>query len=165
MRRFLLSSSVLLSLGVAAPGLAHHVGEIFKAGELVVSHAWMLENAEMGHSTSVYLTVENQDSEPDTLIDASVPFADEVVFQGQTVSAEGVLEVEDLAGIKIGPGQVLTLKPGVVWIELESVHATFEHGQHFDMTLVFERAGDVDIEVEIEPVDEDEHEHEDEDVS
>lgn len=159
MRKLLLSSA-LLSLGLAGPVAAHHAGEIAKAGEVVVSHAWMHENAGTAHSTSVYLTIDNQGAEADKLIGAEVDFADEAIFQAQTVSAEGTLEIRDVSGIGVEPDQVLTLKPGVVWIELESVQRTFEHGEHFDMTLTFEKAGRVEVEVEIEPLDEHDHEGE-----
>ena len=161
----ILLSSALLSLGLAYPAVAHHAGETSELGKLVISHAWMHENAGMAHSTSVYLTIENQGTEADKLIGAEVDFADEAVFQAQTVGADGVLAVRDIGGISIDPDQVLTLKPGVVWIELESVHRTFEHGDHFDMTLTFEKAGTVEVEVQIEPVDEHEAEHEKEETS
>jgi copper(I)-binding protein len=164
MHKFLLSSA-LLSLGLVYPAVAHHAGETAQIGKLVISHGWMHENAEMAHSTSVYLTIDNRGTEVDKLIGAEVDFADEAVFQAQTVGEDGVLAVRDISGINIDPDQVLTLKPGVVWIELESVHQTFEHGEHFDMTLSFEKAGTVEIEVEIEPVDEHEDEHEKEETS
>lgn len=160
MRKLLLSSATL-ALALIGPVQAHHAGEIGKAGDLVVSHAWMHENAETAHSGAVYLTIDNQGDAADRLLAAEVDFADRVVFQAQTVDAEGVLEVRDLAAIKVNPGQVLTLKPSAVWIELESVQRTFLEGDHFDMTLTFEKAGTVGIEVEIEPLDEHEHEHED----
>jgi periplasmic copper chaperone A len=31
---------------------------------------------------------------------------------------------------------------------LQSVQRTFEHGQHFDLALTFEKAGTVEIEIE-----------------
>jgi hypothetical protein len=163
--RKLLFSSALLSLGLAGPAVAHHAGETSQLSKLVLSHAWMHENAEMAHSTSVYLTIDNQGTEADKLIRAEVDFADEAVFQAQTVGADGVLAVRDISGINVDPDQVLTLKPGVVWIELESVHRTFEHGEHFDMTLTFEKAGMVEVEVQIEPFGGHEDEHEKDETS
>jgi copper(I)-binding protein len=159
MRKLLLSSA-LFSLGLAYPAIAHHDGEIHKLGDLVVSHAWMRENPGMAHATAVYLTIDNQGSEADRLVGAEVDFADEAVFQAQTMGADGTLEVRDVSGVKIQPDQVLTLKPGVVWIELEGVRRTFRHGEHFDMTLTFEKAGTVEIEVAIEPAGGPEHEDE-----
>jgi copper(I)-binding protein len=156
--RKLLMSSALLSLGLAGPAAAHHAGETFELGKLVISHAWMHENAEMAHATSVYLTIDNQGAEADRLIGAEVEFADEAVFQAQTVGADDALEVRDVSGVEIAPDQVLTLKPGAIWLELESVRRTFEHGDHFDMRLTFEKAGTIEIEVEIEPLDRHGHE-------
>jgi copper(I)-binding protein len=161
MRKLLLSSA-LFSLGLASPAIAHHDGEIHKLGDLV-SHAWMRENPGMAHATAVYLTIDNQGAAADRLIGAEVDFADEAVFQAQTMGADGTLEVRDVSGIRIEPDQVLTLKPGMVWIELESVRRVFGHDEHFDMTLTFEKAGAVEIVVDIEPAGG--HEHEDEETA
>ncbi len=164
MRKLLLSTAVL-SLGMASAVLAHHAGEIEQAKNLVISHAWMHENADMAHSSAVYLTIDNQGTEADRLIGAEVEFADRASFQAQVLSAEGVLAVQDIKALQIEPGQVLTLKPGVAWIELESVQQTFLHGDHFDMVLTFEKAGPVEVEVVIEPVDGDEHETDEDDAA
>jgi periplasmic copper chaperone A len=63
--------------------------------------------------------------------------------------------------VEIAPGQTLTFQPGGVHLVLQSVQRAFEHGQHFDLALTFEKAGTVEVEVEIEELEhEDEHEHE-----
>ncbi|MDQ0315674.1 copper chaperone PCu(A)C [Amorphus orientalis] len=156
-------------LGALAAGLfataavAHHAGERVSSGEIAVSHSYTFENAEMAHSMRVYTTIENIGAEPDKLIKASVPFADHVHFQGQVLSAEGALETRELKAITINGGQTLTLQPGAVWIELESVHETFEHGEHFDIELTFEKAGLVTVEVEVEEIEGEEHDAHDHD--
>ncbi|MEO1020504.1 MAG: copper chaperone PCu(A)C [Pseudomonadota bacterium] len=140
-------------LALSLPAVAHHVGEMWQAGDLIVSHGWTYENATMEHAVNVYVTVENQGDEPDRLISAAVDFADRTGFQAQVLGADGTLEIRNIPAIQINAGQVLTLQPGAVWVELESVHRTFEHGEHFDMTLTFENAGSIEIEVEIEEED------------
>jgi copper(I)-binding protein len=60
--------------------------------------------------------------------------------------------------VEIAPGQVITFQPGGLHLVLQSVQRTFAHGQHFDLTLTFEKAGTVAIEIEIE--DQGEHDEE-----
>ncbi len=144
-------------LAITGPVLAHHVGEMWQAGDVVVSHAWTYENAEMEHAMNVYLSLDNQGLSADKLVAAAASFADSTHFQAQVLSADGTLELREITAIQVNPGQALTLQPGAVWIELESVHQTFEHGEHFDLVLTFENSGTVEIEVEVE--EEDDHHH------
>jgi copper(I)-binding protein len=154
----LLAATLLAATATFA--YAHHDGERFKVGDLMVSHAYMYENAATAHATRVYLTIENTGSAADRLVGASVDFATKVVFEGQAIDTEGTLAVTEVTALGIAPGQTLTLQPGAMWIELEGVHKTFEHGEHFDMTLTFEKAGTVEIEVEIEEApDGEDHDH------
>ena len=154
----LLAAALLAATATYA--YAHHDGERFKVGDLMVSHAYTYENAASAHATRVYLTIENTGAEADRLIGAAVDFAAKVVFEGQTVDGEGTLAVTEVTAFGIAPGQTLTLQPGAMWIELEGVKQAFEHGEHFDMTLTFEKAGTVEIEVEIEELpDAEDHDH------
>ena len=51
---------------------------------VVVSHAWMVANADMAHATGVYLTLDNRGDAADRLTGAAVEFADHAAFQAQT---------------------------------------------------------------------------------
>jgi copper(I)-binding protein len=138
-----------LAAGLASSAVAHHAGEVVKAGDLLVSHAWTYEVAAMAHAADVYLTIENQGDAPDRLIAASVDFAKEVEIQAPVVE-DGVLKTATVQAVEIAPGQTLTFQPGGVHLVLQSVQRMFEHGQHFDLALTFERAGTVEVEVEVE---------------
>ncbi len=146
-----------LAAGLATSALAHHAGEVVEAGDLHVSHAWTYEVAAMAHATDVYLTIENEGDVPDRLIAASVDFADVVEIQAPVVE-NGVLKTTTVQAVEIAPGQTLTFQPGGVHLVLQSVQRSFEHGQHFDLALTFEKAGTVEIEVEVEEPDHEDHE-------
>lgn len=152
MRNLLLGAAMTVMAAGAA--LAHHAGDTYPVGDLVVSHAWTYETAAIGHSTKVYLTIANTGEAADRLIDARADFADRVVMQAQAVGADGTLAVQDVAGIRIEPGQTLTLQPGAMWLELEGVQRTFKDGQHFHLDVTFETAGAVEIDVWVNEVDE-----------
>ena len=138
----------------AGTALAHHEGDIYDVGDLVVSHAWTYETATAGHSAKVYLTIQNDGDAVDRLIDASVDFAGRVVMQAQAIGGDGTLAIQDVAAIAVQPDQVLTLQPGAIWLELEGVQRTFIDGQQFHITLVFETAGAVEIDVWVNEADE-----------
>ena len=158
MRNLLIGTS--LAVMAAGAAWAHHAGDTFQIGDVVVSHAWTVETDALGHSTKVYLTIQNDGAEADRLIEASVDFASRVVMQAQAIGADGTLAIQDLSAVRIEPGQVLTFQPGAIWLELEGVQQHFSHGQHFHMDLVFETAGAVEVDV---IVNDDDHHHEDDD--
>lgn len=155
-----IAAAAVLALFATGTAVAHHAGEVSKAGDIVVSHSYTYENAEMAHSMRVYLTLDNQGDAADRLVEASVDFADDVHFQAQVLE-EGTLKTSEVEAISVEPGQVVTMQPGAVWIELEGVQAVYEHGEHFHMTLTFETAGTVEVEVEVEEAGDhgEEHDH------
>ncbi len=151
MRNLLLGAAMTVMAAGAA--IAHHAGETFPVGDLVISHAWTYETAAAGHATKVYLTIMNNGDTADRLLDARVDFASRTVLQAQAIGSDGTLAVQDIAAIVIEPGQSLTLQPGAMWLELEGVQRTFKHGQHFHMDLTFATAGPVEIDVWVEEPD------------
>ncbi|WP_187289024.1 copper chaperone PCu(A)C [Fulvimarina pelagi] len=141
------------------PAFAHHAGEQMQAAEgVTVSHAYTFENAEMAHSMRVYLTITNGSDEAVELTGASVGFAENVLFEAQALE-NGSLTTTQPETITVNAGQTLTMQPGGAWIELESVQQTFEHGEHFDLTLTFTGMDPVQIEVEVEEAPGAEHDH------
>jgi len=140
---------IALSAGLATSALAHHDGEVVAAGDLVVSHGWTYEVSDTAHAVDVYLTIDNEGATADRLIGAAVGFADQVEIQAPVLD-DGVLKTTTVQAVEIAPGQVLTFQPGGVHLVVQSVQQTFEHGQHFDLTLTFEKAGTVELEIEIE---------------
>ncbi len=154
-----LTLAALAATMVAGAALAHHDEDVFAKGDVVVSHAWTYENAETAHAMRVYLTIENTGTAPDRLTAASVTFADAVLLEGQAIGADGSLETRQFPAIAVAPGQVLTMQPGAVWIELQGVQRTFDAGDHFHMAVTFENAGSVEIDVEVEATGEHDHDH------
>ena len=149
-----------LAAGLATSALAHHAGEVVEAGDLHVGHGWTYEVAAMAHAVDVYLTIENEGEEPDRLIGASVDFASKIEIQAPVVE-DGVLKTATVEAVEIAPGQTLTFQPGGVHLVLQSVQKAFDHGEHFDLALTFEKAGTVEVEIEVEePGHEDDREHE-----
>jgi copper(I)-binding protein len=132
---------------------AHHPGdEGVRVGDIRVGHAWAEEPTAMQHSLPVWLTIENLGTEPDELIAAHTPVAQRAVIQGLVVDASGRASVREFAQLAIEPGQTISLAPGGLSLVLHGLRLEElpSAGDHFDLTLVFARAGAVTIEVEVE---------------
>jgi copper(I)-binding protein len=159
---------LLAAMALAAlPALAHHDGEIFRAGDIRVSHVHTDEPAAAAHGIFVYLTVENTGETADRLISASVDFANPGRFQANVVGGDGTLRVREVRAIAVEPGQVVFLEPGGARIALDDVQRTIKAGDHFHMQLEFENAGPLEVEVEVEghAEGEERHHHDEETAS
>ena len=149
MRR-VLGAAVIAGVLVTTPLLAHHAGETFQAGALVVSHVWTHENAPAAHANAVYLTVANDGTEPDRLIAVEGDFFESAELQAPVLGEDGTLRTTSLSSIEIAAGQSLTFQPGGVQIVLVGLQDSFFEGDHFHLSLVFEKAGTLEVEVEVE---------------
>jgi copper(I)-binding protein len=58
--------------------------------------------------------------------------------------------VQDVTAVRIQPNQVLTLQPGVAWIELEGLQRVYAPGETFELALTFEKGGRAEIVVHVE---------------
>jgi periplasmic copper chaperone A len=144
---------------LASTAAAHHAGEYFLAGDMVVSHAWMHAVSATADANAVYLTLENRGEAPERLIGAAAGFAGTARFEAEALGEDGTLRTVTVPAIEIAPGQRLTLQPGGVRIVLDGLTRSFTAGGHTHIDLTFEQAGTIEIDVQIEPVD-DHHEHE-----
>ena len=107
MRR-LVGIALAASLLAAAPSSAHHAGETFQAGSLVVSHVWAHENPPSSHANAVYLTVVNDGLEADRLMGVEGDFFHSAEFQAPVVDEDA----QDRFGNRDRLGQSLPFQPG-----------------------------------------------------
>lgn len=132
------------------PALAHHDGESSSLNGIVVSHAHTVEVSATAHSMDVFLTIENTTAQPVTLTGASVDFAAAGVFQAPSVSDSGTMSIKEVTALEIAPGQTLTMQPSGVHIVFHDVKRSFQEGEHFHATLMFDDLGELEVEVEVE---------------
>lgn len=149
MRR-LFGAAVIAGALATSPLLAHHAGEAFQAGAVVVSHIWTHVNTPAAHANAVYLTVANNGTEADRLIAVEGDFFESAELQAPVVGEDGALRTTSLSSVEIAPGQSLTFQPGGVQIILVGLQESFFEGDHFHLSLVFEQAGSLEVEVEVE---------------
>jgi copper(I)-binding protein len=136
-----------ISVGLLAPvALAH---EYYVAGFTLI-HPWAEPTPPAATSAAVYFHVE-QIAANDRLIAASTPYAGSVEFRagagdGQPTDDDSAAP---LAAIALVAGHDMAFVPGQAHLLLRDLKTPLQWGRSYAMTLVFERAGEVQVMVSV----------------
>ena len=145
----------LLGLLSISPTLAHEglvhdgcpAGQVFTAGDLTITGAYtraMLPQAKVGGG---YLTIENKGTAPDRLVGGATEAAKSVQVHQMKMEGEMMKMGEVEAGLEVPAGGTVTLAPGgdAYHLMLMGVGTPFKEGECLQLTLKFEKAGDVPV--------------------
>jgi copper(I)-binding protein len=134
-RHFIAAFSIAL---LALPVPAH---EYCVAGFTLV-HPWAEPTPPEATTAAVYFHVE-QIAANDRLISASTPYAGSVEFRADAD------DHAPLAALAIVAGQDMAFVPGQAHLLLRDLKSPLQWGRSYAMTLVFERAGEVQVMVSV----------------
>ncbi|MBB5515658.1 hypothetical protein FHS89_001670 [Rubricella aquisinus] len=139
---------IALALGLASamPALAHD----YRIGDLTIDHPWARETTPMARASGGFMTITNTGDRDERLLSASADFARAELHI--TVTEDGVnrmMEQED--GIVIPAGGTLEFKPGSYHVMFMGLTGPFIEGEEKEVTLIFERAGQIDVLFTVEP--------------
>jgi copper(I)-binding protein len=141
-RRILLAG--LAVLGLATPVLAHS----YKAGEIDIGHPWS-RAAPAGVTGAGYLTLTNKGTTADRLLSARADIARAVEIHSNSMEG-GVMRMRPVQAVDIAPGAEVKLAPGGFHIMLIGLKEALVQGNRVPLTLVFEKAGEVQVELAVE---------------
>ena len=133
---FALSLILLLASACAAPT------------ELTLEDPWA-RPAFQGDNSAAYLLISNMTDQGDGLIGASSDVANITEIYLSKMDAEGTMTMERQDLIGIPAGETVTLEPGGLHVMLMNLVHDLNVGDNFDLTLEFQRAGDMVVEVEV----------------
>jgi copper(I)-binding protein len=106
-----------------------------------LSSAWARASTPHASAAAVYLTITDPGG-PDRLIAASTPVAAAAsVHESRMVGS--VMQMRPVAALPVASGQTVVLAPGGYHVMLTGLRAPLLAGQHFPITLTFEKAGPV----------------------
>jgi copper(I)-binding protein len=132
-------AAAFLAFAAAAPAQQPPAG-------VVVEQAWARATPGSVKIGAAYVTVANKGAAADRLLSLSTPVA-EAASLHETKMEGGIMKMRPLDELAIAPGQTLELKPGGNHIMLEGLKRPLKEGEHFPLTLTFEKAGAREIEV------------------
>lgn len=116
----------------------------YTVGSLTIEHPWARPSMGPVPNGAAYLTVKNEGTEADRLVAARGEVAANLELHSMSMD-DGVMRMRMLPeGIEIPAGETVTLAPRGLHIMLLGLAEPLEVGDLFKVTLVFERAGEME---------------------
>ncbi len=138
-------AAALLALGASAAW-----AQSDRIGSIEVSNPWAPATGSTLTNTAVYLSLTDVGMKSDELVGASSAVAQKTELHVFDVE-NGVYGMHKVDGIEVTPGGAATvLRPGGAHIMLESLKRPLRAGTTFPLTLIFQRAGQLQVEVRVE---------------
>ena len=138
-----LAALLALSAWASAGAEPHAVGD------LTIERPQLREMSAGAPVAGGYLLVTNAGEEADRLVAASTPGAGEVQIHEMSMEGDVMRMREVEGGLAIPPGESISLQPGGYHLMLMGPEALTE-GEAHDVTLVFERAGEITVPFAVE---------------
>lgn len=121
-----------------------------RAGDIAITDFWAFSATPVSQAGAGYLVIHNRGSEDDRLIGAASDAATRVelhqhVLQGDVVQMHNILD-----GMAIPAGETVVLAPGGDHVMFMGLANPWRDGDVVDLTLTFERAGEIDLQLVVE---------------
>ena len=142
-----LAATILALSTLVCPALAHTIS----AGSLTIGPVWTRATPPGASSAGGYLTVVNQGTEPDKLVEVEFAAASAAGLH-RTLSAGNVSAMRPVNAITIPAGQTTRLRPDGFHIMFTGLTERLRQGQMVEGALVFEKAGRVPVEFRVERI-------------
>jgi copper(I)-binding protein len=118
------------------------------AGALRISAPWS-RAAGAGATGVGYMTIRNTGGSPDRLVAARSPAARVVELHTHMHDGD-VMRMRPVEAIELPPGQEVKLQPSGFHLMLINLAAPLQRGGQVAVTLVFEKAGEVEVQLSVE---------------
>ncbi|PLX37848.1 MAG: hypothetical protein C0606_06180 [Hyphomicrobiales bacterium] len=146
-------SRLFLSAALAGTmlfGLAGGIAAASQAtvGPLTVSGPFARATPGAARAGIAYLTIRNAGGEPDRLVSAAADVSDRVELHTH-IEDNGILRMRQVEAIDVPANGMTALKPGGLHVMFIGLKAPLKKGQHFPLSLTFEKAGTVTIEMPV----------------
>lgn len=143
---FTFFATLLAVLSLATPALSHDTDK--HDHMLTIDQPWAPHTGKRTMSAAVYLALHNGGKEDDALINVKSDVA-EMTTLHQSYEEDGIMRMDHVDALAIPAGGSAALSPGGYHVMLMQLSAPLKRGEHFPLTLVFEKAGEITVMVEI----------------
>lgn len=112
--------------------------------EISITKAWA-RSAAAGDNGAVYFMVENPTSQEDSLVNVYSQVADAAEVHVSKISENGVVSMEPQEIVHVAPDSQVEFAPGGLHVMLIRLNRDLLEGDVVELTLEFERAGEIAI--------------------
>ena len=145
---FALVSALLFTLAACSSRSGVASASVAPAAPLV-SDAWVRPPIGPDRPAAGYMTIANPGGEADALVGVSSPIATSVEIHESMADASGMMAMQPVERIDIEAGGSAKLEPGGYHLMLMGVTKMPALGETVELTLTFEKAGDVVVQAEV----------------
>jgi len=121
---------------------------IYRSGGLVVSDAWA-RPGKAGGNSAVYLVIDNRAASQDALLSASCDAAMMTQVHQTSIDASGTASMHEQESVPVAAYQQVSFQPGGLHVMLMKLKQDLAAGDTLQVTLTFEKAGQVEIEAQV----------------
>lgn len=138
--------TTLLAAAVAAVSALPAVAE-----GIMVKDAYARAATPVAKTGAAFMMIMNHSDQDDRLINASAGVAKRVELHTHKEMGEGVMQMMHVPeGFAIAAGEMLMLQRGGKHVMMMGLTETFDQGKVIEITLTFEKAGDMVVEVPVD---------------
>jgi len=135
------------------PAIAHE----YKLGELVINHPVARETPPGVKVGAGYLTITNNGKNDDKLIFVTGIISPTIEIHTMSVE-NNIMKMQEIkGGLTIPAGQSVTLQAGGLHLMFMNLPQQLKDGEKYDVTLVFEKAGEIDVTFNVKKHKKEEH--------
>jgi copper(I)-binding protein len=135
--------ALLFTCGLAA-------AKDYQVGDITVQAPWSQALPPNAPTVAAYFVISNHNTFADRLLGVDSPIAGSAELH-QHLHQDGMMKMQQLDSLLINPEDDVVFAPMGYHVMLLNLHddAPRAEGEHFPLTLHFEKAGDVTVDVEI----------------
>ncbi|WP_135079123.1 copper chaperone PCu(A)C [Terasakiella sp. SH-1] len=138
MKQIALASAVLM--GLSTPSFA---------GDISVEGVWARASAGMARAGAAFMTIKNTGT-ADKLVSAKADVSKTVELHTH-LHEDGIMKMRQVKNIAVNKGMTM-LKPGGLHVMFMGLNEPLKEGSIFPLTLVFEKAGEMNVTVMVKKV-------------
>ncbi len=156
MNRILIEIAAAIALTLGAV-IASVTGA--SASDLMANGAFARASASpAAKSAAAYVTLMNHGAQADRLIAVSTPAAASAAVHTTRMDGD-VMKMEEAGPVELPPMGMVEMKPGGMHIMLMGLKAPLKKGDTLELTLTFEKAGDMKVQVPVGDIAAEGHDH------
>jgi copper(I)-binding protein len=143
--------SLVASMGLFGALLVSAAAHEYSNKGVTVSHPWARATPGGAKVGGVFFEMKAAPSASDRLVGARSAIAGSAEIHSH-VTEQGIAKMRRVDGIAVAGGKAVVLRPGGFHVMLLDLKEPLREGDLLKLTLVFERAGEIEVDATIEPI-------------